>query len=154
MGAYSKKLEPRRGKTAFAMDTGPDTAENKNGGETTIDEIQIMVFRVMGVLFGADMEQIREVANCEHVDEDAKNVKRFHEEFSFSGNQVIYEAPRILYIKDGRGFIVDHVEEVRHLPIENVRPLPELLGKCRKPDAIWGAGLFDDKIVLLLDFFK
>ena len=136
------------------MDTSTEMTAENEGREAQIDEIHILIFSVMEIRFGVDMEQIREGVDPEYIDDDGINIIPFHEKFPFPGRQVTYQVPRILCLKDEVRIMVDEVEEVRTLPIDCIRPLPDFLEKCREPNAIWGAALVGDEIILLLDFLR
>ena len=136
------------------MDKLVGVSANEEDCESSVDELHALIFSVKGVRFGADMEQIKEVADPDRIEDVGKNIVRFNEEFSFPDCQITYQAPRILYLKNGRRILVDNVDEVRVLPIDCIRPLPDFLEKCREPNAIWGAALVGDEIILLLDFLR
>jgi len=131
----------------------PDLCAQEQRSGATITNLQILIFNIMGVYFAADTEQVARVESFHPPLDETKNITHFHEEFLFPEGPVTYDSPRVLYIKNGRGIVIDHLEEVRSLPLEQIRTLPELLVQARKPDAIWGVGLVDDKVILLLDFF-
>ena len=136
------------------MDNLVGISANEEDCESPVDELHALIFSVMGVWFGADMEQIKEVADPDRIEDVGKNIVRFNEEFSFPDCQITYQAPRILFLKSGAKILVDEVEEVRILPIDCIRPLPRFLEKCRQPNDIWGVALVEGEIILLLDFLR
>ena len=128
------------------MDNLVGISANEEDCESPVDELHALIFSVMGVWFGADMEQIKEVADPGRNEDIEENIVGFHEEFPFPGRQITYQAPRILYLKNGRRILVDNVDEVRVLPIDCIRPLPNFLEKCRQSNAIWGVALVEGEI--------
>ncbi|MBT5632254.1 MAG: hypothetical protein HOJ13_05950 [Nitrospina sp.] len=136
------------------MDKLVGVSANEEDCESSVDELHALIFSVKGVRFGADMEQIKEVADPDRIEDVGKNIVRFNEEFSFPDCQITYQAPRILFLKSGAKILVDEVEEVRILPIDCIRPLPRFLEKCRQPNDIWGVALVEGEIILLLDFLR
>jgi len=133
------------------MDTQVGVAEKNESGDIGVEEIQVLIFSVMGIRFGVDTEQVSSVVAPDQIDDEEISIDRFDEEFIFSGRQVVYQNPRILCIQDGRRLMVDEIEEIRLLSLDKIRPLPEFLEKCRESNAIWGAGLIEDEIILLLN---
>ena len=119
----------------------------------SIEEIRLLVFNIMGVKFGADMEQIREITELGQVDKE--QVTEFHEIFPFSETPVKYKTPTVLFLKGEEascGIVIDQPQGVVNVSIDSIKPLPPLLEGCMKSAAIWGVDLTSEDIILLVDF--
>lgn len=128
-------------------------AENKCGGIGT-EKLHVLVFSVMGIRFGVDTEQVARVVNLSHLEGEEENVVMFDEEFPFPGREVVYEAPKVLCLQDSRKLVVDEIEEVRFLSFHSIRSMPELLEKYGESGAVWGAGIVEGGIILLLNLLR
>jgi len=61
-------------------------------GVGSIQDIHLLVFNIMGIRMGVDMEQIYEIKNPEQVDGKELQIAYFHEKVPFSRETVSYNA--------------------------------------------------------------
>jgi chemotaxis signal transduction protein len=123
------------------------------------NEIQVLIFNIMGIKMGVNMEQICGMREINQAEEKGLKIVKFHEKTPFRITPVIYRSPKLLLIQDdgtssGSGIIVDEPEDIVSIPINSIRPLPPLLELLCPSKAIWGAILRDEEIILLVDFFR
>ncbi len=135
-----------------------DDFGEKRGKLPIVEEIRIIVFNIMGIRLGMDVEFIAEM--CEPEVAKARKIKtfRFHEKIRFRMKQIEYETPKVLLIKDGNGvsgIVIDRPEEI-NVPVrtDNIRPLPPLIEAFDGTAPIWGVTVTDSGIVLLVDPYK
>ncbi len=141
-----------------------------------VDDIQVLVFNIMGVKMGVDTEQVYGMRDHLHAEGEDLKIARFHEKIPFRITPVIYRSPKILLIRDdaassGSGIIVDEPEDIVSIPIDSIRPLPPLLELLCPSRQIWGTairshadlspkvsigerGSEKDEIILLVDFYR
>ena len=127
-------------------------------GIAAIQDIHLLIFNIMGIRLGVDMEQVYQMKSPEQVDEEefqAADFHYFHEMVPFHQESVYYHTPRVLFLRHAEcltGVLIDQPEDIVRVPIDSIQPLPPSLGKGRKSEAIWGVALRDGDIVLLVDF--
>lgn len=123
-------------------------------------EIQLLVFNIMGVRLGIDIDQIYEI--YEILEQDPMKRERygaswFHEKIPFRINPIIYKSPKLLLVRDEEttsGIIIDQPEDILSVTIDAIQPLPPLLEALNRSSAIWGVTLKDEEIILLVDLYK
>jgi chemotaxis signal transduction protein len=121
------------------------------------DEIRLLIFKIMGVCFGADMEQIEEMVDFSQAQEEDWDIRDFTEAISFRDIEVEYKKPKVILIKDSEqdvGIIIDQPENIININIKSIRLLPPLLESHKTVDAIWAAVFLDDELALLVDFYR
>lgn len=126
---------------------------------SNIEEIQILIFTVMGVKFGMDMEMIREMSEIEQA--KARKVQLFHipQQIRFDNiNAVPCRSPKVLIIKNDNqlsGIIIEQPEEINvTVKITDILPLPYLIERLNPNSPLWACVIHKNEIVLLLDPFK
>ena len=128
--------------------------ETENVGE---DEIRLLIFKIMGVCFGADMEQIEEMVDFSQAEQDEWDIRHFTEAVSFRGLKVEYKKPKVVLIKDNEndiGIVIDQPENIVNINYKSIRLLPPLLESLKTVDAIWAAVFLEDELALLVDFYR
>ena len=121
-----------------------------------IQNVQLLIFKIMDVFFGADMEQIEEMIEPPP-GLDPSDIPAFHEVVPFRDGGVIYHSPKVLLIKDGkdvRPLKIDQALNIVNVPISAIQLFPPLLEGHKKSEALWGVAFVDDNLVLLADLFK
>ena len=121
------------------------------------NELKLLIFNIMGVLFGADMEQIDEMLEPEQAEERQCDIVPFHQRVPLGGSRVVYEKPRILLIRETlnrQALLIDRPENIVNLPVSDIRLFPPLIEARKTAGAVWGVTFVDGEIVLLVDLFK
>ncbi len=125
--------------------------------DNEISEIQLLVFSVMGIRFGADMEQIDEMIEPARAEELQIDVVPFHELVPVGTDSVSYTSHRVLLIDfQGQelGIQIGLPENIINLPTRSIALLPRIVEYRRKIKAIWGVAFMNDEPVLMIDFYK
>lgn len=120
-------------------------------------EIQLLIFNIMGIRIGMDMEQIDAIIKPDQVKIKKLQVFKFHEKLPFRGEAAVYKSPRVLLLKEEKiatGIIIDQPEDIIPITIDSIQPLPSLIEATNRSSAIWGVTLINEKVVLLVDFYK
>jgi chemotaxis signal transduction protein len=116
------------------------------------EDIEVLTFCINQTWFGVDLDEIYELIELDQANQRECKTTRFEEEFKFGGSKIDYISPKVLLPKGlfSSGILVDQVQEIYHVPIDCIKPLPDLL-KIFSPTRIWGTTLIDQQIVLLID---
>ncbi len=130
---------------------------NKEFDRVADDEIRLLIFKIMGVCFGADMEQIEEMVDFSQAQREDWDIRNFTEAISFRDIKVEYKKPKVILIKDSDqdvGIVIDQPDNIVNINIQSIRLLPPLLESHKTADAIWAAVFIDDDLALLVDFYR
>ncbi|GEM_PF-1394986 len=121
------------------------------------DEIRLLIFKIMGVCFGADMEQIEEMVDFSQAQQEDWDIRHFTEAISFRDIEVEYKKPKVVLIKDSDqdvGIVIDQPENIVNINFQSIRLLPPLLENQDTVDAIWAALFLGEDLILLVDFYR
>lgn len=130
------------------------------GGNKNFKEIQLLIFDLMGIKFGVDIEQVSEIYELMDLGQmkgARYEASWFHEKIPFRQGPVVYKSPRLLSLKDKEttlGIIIDQPEDILSITLNDIQPLPSLLEVLNRPSAIWGVALKGERTILLVDFYK
>ena len=130
------------------------TSESHSVGD---NEIRLLIFKIMGVCFGADMEQIEEMVDFSQAEQEDWDIRRFTDAVSFRDLEIEYKKPKVILIKDNErdlGIVIDQPEDIVNINIQSIRLLPPLLENLKTVDAIWAAVFLEDDLALLVDFYR
>lgn len=119
--------------------------------------LDILMFRVMGVRFGIDTEQVAKITPWDRVEDPGGTAFHLCDKISFGKPASIHRSAVMLLPKSGVGkkaVIVDTLEKIHSLRIDAIRPFPKLMGKGKGARAYWGIALVDNAPVILIDFSK
>jgi hypothetical protein len=121
-----------------------------------MDELELLVFTVAGIIIGVDTEQVAGMISTEQAEEMGMEVSSFHEKISLGGRSVHYRSPKALLIKDKTPYaiIIELPDDILSVRLDSIRPLPLLLEACTSCPAIWGVAVKQERIILLVDFLR
>lgn len=134
-----------------------ERVEPKPAGGAPPEEIQVLVFEIMGMRFGVDMEQIGKMAELSYAEDRGWNILEFHQVIPLRGAETVYRSPKVLLIKDetgGRAVLIDHAKNVVRVDLDSIRLFPPLLSAKRRSAAVWAVAFVDGEVVLLVDFYR
>jgi len=116
------------------------------------EDIKVLTFRINQTQFGVDLNQIHELIELDEAKQRECKTTRFEDEFKVGDLKIDYISPKVLLPKGliSSGILVDQVQEICHVPIDSIKPLPDLV-KLFCQSRIWGTTLIDQQIVLLID---
>ena len=116
------------------------------------EDIEVLTFRINQTRFGVDLDEVYELIELDQANQRECKTTRFEEEFKFGDLKIDYISPKVLLPKElvSSGILVDQVQEICHVPIDSIKPLPDLV-KLFCQSRIWGTTLIDQQIVLLTD---
>jgi chemotaxis signal transduction protein len=116
------------------------------------ENIEVLTFRINQTRFGVDLDEIYELIELDQANQRECNTTRFEEEFRFGDLKIDYISPKVLLPKGSvsSGILIDQVEEICHVSIDCIKPLPNLVKLFCQP-RIWGTTLIDQQIVLLIE---
>ncbi|MGR3179450.1 MAG: chemotaxis protein CheW [Candidatus Anammoxibacter sp.] len=130
---------------------------NKNFNEMQEDvqeEIQILVFNIMGIKIGIDTDGIYEIIDYEQAKSKEYKIFKFHEQIRFRQKHIVYKSPKVIMIESNKetiGIVIEQPDEIVPVGIESIQPLPSLIKSGSKSMPIWGVTLKGDDIILLAD---
>jgi chemotaxis signal transduction protein len=130
---------------------------NKETDLVAEDEIRLLIFKIMGVSFGADMEQIEEMVDFSQAQQEDWDIRHFTEAISFRDIEVEYKKPKVVLIKDSDqdvGIVIDQPENIVNINFQSIRLLPPLLENQETVDPIWAAVFLEEDLILLVDFYR
>jgi chemotaxis signal transduction protein len=116
------------------------------------EDIEVLTFCINQTWYGVDLDEIYELIELDQANQRECKTTRFEDEFNFGDLKIDYISPKVLLLKGlfSSGILVDQVQEICHVPIDCIKPLPDLM-KMFSPARIWGTTLIDQQIVLLID---
>ncbi len=131
---------------------------NSNGKKTEeYEKIQILVFRMNETRIGINTEQISIMLKHEEAKERELQIFSFHDKLPFREDYTNLKSPRVLVLKEenmASGIIVEQPEDIIHITIDSIQPLPPLIETCYKSGLFWGGTVINREIVILVDFYK
>jgi chemotaxis signal transduction protein len=125
--------------------------------ENITEEVHLLLFTIMGVRMGVDLEQIHQMCDPDQISETTGNVSMFHEKVPFRDATAEYQQPKALIIKDEIrpfGIIIDQPEDIISVNLNSIIAIPPLLTSGNKSSVIWAVIIKDKKIILLVDFYR
>jgi chemotaxis signal transduction protein len=114
--------------------------------------LNLLLFKVGGVCFGCDSDQVAGVAHL--TGDDGDDLFWFHEELGFP-REVAYLAPATVTVRTGGcpyRVIIDQMEEIAEFDVSSLRLLPLLLEPFALRRGIWGILQSNQRLFLLVDF--
>ena len=116
------------------------------------EDIEVLTFCINQTWYGVDLDEIYELIELDQANQRECKTTRFEDEFNFGDLKIDYISPKVLLLKGlfSSGILVDQVQEICHVPIDSIKPLPDLV-KLFCQSRIWGTTLIDQQIVLLTD---
>lgn len=121
------------------------------------EEIELLVFSMMGVRIGVDTAQVAGMLKPEDAEQQGLATIALHERLKFRGVAVSYSDPHVLVIKgDGPryGIVIDNPEDIAFMKVDSIRPMPDIFALSGSVNALWGAVIRDNDVIFLLDFDK
>ncbi len=138
----------------MSNDSPDKTAEDEN---QNIETVELFIFKIMDVYFGADMEQIEEMIEVPS-DAGVGEIMAIHKLIPFRATIVTYQTPKVLLVKDEKEgawpLMIDQAKTIVNLSIDSIQLFPGLMEGSRKSEALWGATFIDENLVLLVDLNK
>jgi chemotaxis signal transduction protein len=118
--------------------------------------LDLLLFSVGGVHFGADAGQVVEIAV--YGGEQADDLFWFHKELEYGDVAPTYFSPTVVTIRTGGvqpyRVIIDSMEDVAGFLQNDIRLFPALLEPFALKRGMWGILLLHGRMVLLVDFIR
>ncbi len=124
---------------------------------TDLDKIYILIFKVNETMIGIDTEQISIMLKYEEAKDRELQIFSFGENLPFRDKYVNLRSPRVLVLKDeniATGLIVEQPEDIIHITVDSIQPLPSLIETCYKSGLFWGGVVVNREIVMLVNLYK
>ena len=126
------------------------------------EEIRIFTFRVRGICFGMDMDQIAGMRSPDQINSREYRICGFEEKLPFrrfgTDSADAGNSPMILILNDREkisGIYIEHPEGINVcVSIDSIRPMPPLTEASDKSSPIWGVALTEKRMILLTDFYR
>lgn len=116
--------------------------------------LDLLLFSVCGVHFGADAGQVTGIALYDG--EQADDLFWFHEELEYGDSATTYFSPTVVTIRTGRlqsyRVIIDSMEDIAEFSQNDIRLFPALLEPFAIRRGLWGILPRSEIMVLLVDF--
>ncbi|MBI1923249.1 chemotaxis protein CheW [Candidatus Poribacteria bacterium] len=132
-------------------------------------QLEIVIFEVEGIAFGTEVEQVIEILESPEIEDppelsdvvrgtipfrgESLPVVALAEQYKLISSKKSQAAPVIVIgTADGCiGIRVDSIQDFKPLSIDQIEPLPPLIGRNISVHSIWGMGkLADDEVILLI----
>jgi len=120
--------------------------------------LNLILFHVNDVLFGVELFQVSEI--CEptggHLPSE---IKALGEEF-FGNSGKIKNGGKVFAMKNNTGarqdygILTNDPEDIIEISLDNIRPLPAIVGKLKRYKSLWGGFIYKGEVGLLLDLEK
>lgn len=122
------------------------------------EQLELMLFRVNGVLFGSELSQVAGVFAPEENTSDKGESARLDDFFGkpsdSPGKRKFIKLKEKSSGGSAWGFLAEDPEDIANISIDDIRPLPAMTEKLKSFKSIWGSFLYKDEIGLLLDLPK
>lgn len=116
--------------------------------------LDLLLFSVGGVYFGADTGQVAGIAA--YGGEQGDDLFWFHQELGYGAELTAYLSPTVVTIRTGDEqsyrVIIDSMDEIAEFHQDDIIPFPELLEPFAIRRGLWGILAGSGPIVLLVDF--
>ena len=125
--------------------------------DACIQEIEVLIFSVMGIKLGVDTVQVKGVLEVEQASGMDLPFSNIHDLIRICAGPVVYKAPKVLLINRGPspfGILVDRLEKIETVLLARVQLMPVLIEKCTGTNAIWGSVVDGEGVIFLIDFYK
>ena len=125
-----------------------------NDAASGIEQLELMLFRVNGVLFCSELRQVGGVFAPE---EDVSPAASRLDDFFFGkppnsqGNWKLIKLKAKQVGGSEWGFMAEEPEDIVNVSIDDLRPLPVIIEKLKHFKSLWGSFFYKDEIGLLLD---
>ncbi len=131
---------------------------NSNEKKSEDDEkIQILIFKMNETRIGINTEQISVLMKHEEAMERELQIFSFQDKLPYCENYTNLKSPRVLVLKEeyiASGVIIEQPEDIIHITIDSIQPLPPLIETCYRSGLFWGGTVISKEIILLVDFYK
>jgi len=120
-----------------------------------MERLELMLFRVNGVLFGAELHQVGGVFAPEGDTSTGEESTRlddfFGEPSDLQGNWKVIRLKEKSASGSEWGFLAEDPEDIVNISIDDIRPLPAIVEKLKTIKSLWGSFIYQGEIGLLLD---
>lgn len=138
-----------------------------------------LVFRVMGVGIGFDTDQISGMADAEKIGEGDVKLFTMHELLGLDVRGTgtgDCARPKVVFVKGGYlpapskkgspagntgareerriGVVVNEPEKIVDIPVESMRPMPQLVAPHGDLNGLWAIALMPDEMIFMMDIRK
>lgn len=138
------------------------------GRISRIQHVSVLVFRVMGVRIGIDTDQLSGVTDVANVDEKKCKLLAMHEllglerdesplvKVVFAKGGYLSDSSEYIWMRRERhiGLLVGNPEDIIEVPLDDMRPLPQLIHSCTNQNGFWAVGLMPDEMIFMADIRK
>ena len=120
-----------------------------------MEQLELMLFRINGVLFGAELRQVGGVFTPEEDTATGEESTRlddfFGEPSDLQGNWKVIRLKEKSASGSEWGFLAEDPEDIVNMPIDDIRPLPAIVEKLKTFKSLWGSFIYQGEIGFLLD---
>ncbi len=130
---------------------------NEKKSEDDDEKIQILVFKMNESRIGINTEQISIILNHEEAMERELQIFSFQDKLPYCEDYTNLKSPRVLVLNEeniASGVIIEQPEDIIHITIDSIQPLPPLIETCYRSGLFWGGTVISKEIILLVDFYK
>ncbi len=130
---------------------------NEKKSEDDDEKIQILVFKMNESRIGINTEQISIMLNHEEAMERELQIFSFQDKLPYCEDYTNLKSPRVLVLNEeniASGVIIEQPEDIIHITIDSIQPLPPLIETCYRSGLFWGGTVISKEIILLVDFYK
>lgn len=120
-----------------------------------MEQLELMLFRVNGVLFGAELRQVGGVFAPEEDTSTGEESTRLDDFFGkpsdLQGNWKVIRLKEKSASGSEWGFLAEDPEDIVNISIDDIRPLPAVVEKLKTFKSLWGSFIYQGEIGFLLD---
>ncbi len=123
----------------------------------SLEEIQVLIFTLAGATLGLETSQIDEILTAGQAEERQLDFISIHELIHCTPKPLSYNSSKVILIKGSAtplGLVIEEPEAILSLAIDQIQPLPVLIASTNSSEALWGAVVIQEEIVLLVDLGK
>ena len=120
-----------------------------------MEQLELMLFRVNGVLFGAELRQVGGVFAPEEDTAAGEEPTRLDD--FFGGPSDLQDNWKVIRLKEKSasgsewGVMAEVPENIANISIDDIRPLPAIVDKLKTFKSLWGSFIYQGEIGFLLD---
>ncbi len=130
---------------------------NEKKLEDDDEKIQVLIFKMNETRIGINTEQISVMLKHEDAMERELQIFSFQDKLPHCEDYTILKSPRVLVLNEeniASGIIIEQPEDIIHITIDSIQPLPPLVETSYRSGLFWGGTVINKEIIILVDFYK
>ena len=129
----------------------------KGAGVQPDESLEILVFALGNVHCGIDGGLVGRMLRLDAAEDEGLALHWFHLLLPFGDREVKYRRPLAITLQGTGGeigLVIDQPYDLRKLSVKAIRPLPPFFARITGVQPFWGATVFGEMVILLVDPYR